>query len=264
MVSKNRFIIAEAGINHGGSLKKAFKLIDQAKTAGANAIKFQTFKAKEVCNDKDQTYTYRSQGKEITESMLEMFERYELPNEAWKILKEESKRVGIQFFSTPQNISDLQILLDIGVPAIKVGSDDFTNLPLLKSYSKTNLPLILSCGMSNLGEVYEALDTVGGLDGYPVILLLCTSQYPTPPEDTNLSRIKTLRHAFPGIPIGFSDHTLGIEAAQIFIILFLYLIIGTMFSSKKYYRCVFQIPVSLFIALVGIYWFFDRIGMPIF
>ena len=109
--------------------------------------------------------------------MLEMFERYELPHGAWKILKEESKRIGIQFFSTPQNISDLQILLDIGVPAIKVGSDDFTNLPLLKNYSKTNLPLILSCGMSNLGEVYEALDTVGGLDGYPVILLLCTSQY---------------------------------------------------------------------------------------
>ena len=208
------FIVGEAGINIM-VVEMALEMVREAKYAGCDAIKFQTFKADEVCNDKNQTYTYKSQGKEVCESMLEMFKRYELPKSAWKTIKEECIKENIQFFSTPQNTSDLDILLQVGVPAIKVGSDDFTNLPLLKSYAKTDLPLILSCGMSNLAEAYEAIDCIGGLDGYPVILLVCTSQYPTPPEDTNLTRIKTLQSAFPGIPIGFSDHTRGPLASSI-------------------------------------------------
>ena len=209
------YIVGEVGINHNGDLDRALEMINLAKSAGCDAVKFQTFKAREVCNNTEQTYTYKSQGVEITESMLEMFLRFELPHSAWPVIKKECEDIDIQFFSTPQNLSDLQILEEVGIPAIKVGSDDFTNLPLLRSYSETKLPLILSSGMSNLSEAYQALDCIGGLDGYPVILLVCTSQYPTPSEDVNLSRISSLQSTFPYIPIGFSDHTRGTLASSI-------------------------------------------------
>ncbi len=207
------FIVAEVGINHQGNLDQALEMIHVAKTAGCDAVKFQTFKAVEFVNDPSQLFTYWSQGNKITESMQAMFQRYELPKGAWEIIKAECSKVGIIFFSTPQNISDLDILLEVGVPAIKVGSDDLTNLPLLQRFSESGLPLILSAGMSNLAEIYQALEIVGGLDGYPVCLLVCTSQYPTPPEDANLARISVLRNSFPMIPIGFSDHTRGTLAS---------------------------------------------------
>lgn len=203
------FIVAEAGINHNGDLAKALEMVRVAREAGADAIKFQTFKAEEFVGDPKQSFTYRSQGQEVTESMLAMFRRYELPRNAWFAIKAECDRQGITFLSTPQNRSDLDLLLEIGVPAVKVGSDDFTNLPLLKSYATTGLPLILSCGMADMSEVHRALDVVGALDGYPTVLLLCTSQYPTPPADVNLRKLKTLRAAFPDLVLGFSDHTQG-------------------------------------------------------
>lgn len=209
------FIVAEAGINHNGELAKALEMVRVAKAAGVDAIKFQTFKAEEFVGDPAQTYTYRSQGREVTESMLEMFRRYELPREAWFALKTECERVGILFLSTPQNRSDLDLLMEIGVPAIKVGSDDFTNLPLLADYARTGLPMVLSCGMSDLAEVYKALETVGALDGYPTILLLCTSEYPTPPKDANLLKLCTLQAAFPMAVSGFSDHTQGPLASSL-------------------------------------------------
>jgi sialic acid synthase SpsE len=209
------FIIAEAGINHNGERDKAFAMIHAAKAAGANAVKFQTFKAAEFCGDPNQTYTYKSQGKEVTESMLVMFKRYELAREDWFAIREECDRTGIVFMSTPQNRSDLDLLMEIGIPAVKIGSDDFTNLPLLKSYAQTNLPIILSCGMADLGEVHRSLETVGALDGYPTVLLLCTSQYPTPPVDVNLRKLITLRAAFPNLTVGFSDHTQGPLASSL-------------------------------------------------
>jgi N,N'-diacetyllegionaminate synthase len=209
------FIIAEVGINHNGEIEKALAMVRVARGAGADAVKFQTFKAAEFVGDPAQTYTYRSQGKEITESMLAMFHRYELPREAWFAIKAECDRQRIVFLSTPQNRSDLDLLLEVGIPAVKVGSDDFTNLPLLKSYAATGLPLILSCGMADMAEVYRSLETVGALEGYPTILLLCTSQYPTPPEDVNLRKLPTLRAAFPGVTLGFSDHTQGPLASSI-------------------------------------------------
>jgi N,N'-diacetyllegionaminate synthase len=209
------YCIAEVGINHNGELSRAKHMIEVAKAAGADAVKFQTFKAEEFCGDPDQAFTYRSQGKSVTESMLSMFKRYEFPRETWRVIKAHCEAVGVTFFSTPQNPSDLDLLLEIGVPAVKIGSDDFTNLPLLRSYAKAGLPLILSCGMSDLAEVHQALDTVGWFDGYPVALLLCTSQYPTPPEDVNIVKLTTLQQAFPGLLVGFSDHTQGPLAAAL-------------------------------------------------
>ncbi|MEM4360382.1 MAG: N-acetylneuraminate synthase family protein, partial [Candidatus Bilamarchaeaceae archaeon] len=207
------FIIAEAGINHNGDLEIAIEMIKSAKRAGAHAIKFQTFKAEEFIADPNLMYTYKSQGKTVTEPMIEMFKRYEFSREQWFKIKEKCDEVGIIFLSTPQNISDLELLLEIGVPAIKVGSDDLTNLALLEKYSKTNLPLIISCGMATISEVCEALETIGTFDGYPTILLICTSEYPTPPEDANLLRISTAKNLFPDLIVGFSDHTRGCIAS---------------------------------------------------
>ncbi len=209
------FIVGEVGVNHNGELKKAFQMIEEAKKIGLNAIKFQTFKAKEFCGDPSQIYTYKSQGKEITEPMIEMFSRYEFANDEWGKIKEKCNSEGITFLSTPQNYSDLELLLKLRIDAIKVGSDDLTNLPLLKKYSSTNLPIILSSGMSTLDEISDALNTVGFFDGYPTILLVTTSQYPTPNKDVNLLKFHTLTEQFPDLPLGFSDHTIGNTAASI-------------------------------------------------
>lgn len=209
------FIIAEAGINHNGEMEKAFEMICIAKKSGADAIKFQTFKADQFISDPNLMFTYKSQGLEITESMLDMFRRYEFSEKEWYLIKKKCDEQGIMFLSTPQNTLDLEMLLKIGIPAIKVGSDDFNNLPLLKRYSQTGLPIILSIGMADLGEVYQSLSLVGTLDGYPIVLLLCTSQYPTPAADTNLRKLKTLSAAFPMTPMGFSDHTEGPLASSL-------------------------------------------------
>jgi len=209
------YCIAEVGINHNGDLDTAFRLIEVAKSAGADAVKFQTFKAEDFCGDPEQTFTYSSQGHTVTEPMLAMFQRYQFAPAQWHAIKAHCQAVGITFFSTPQNRPDLDLLLQIGVPAIKVGSDDFTNLPLLESYAAEDLPLILSCGMSDLAEVHQALESVGWFAGRPLALLLCTSQYPTPPGDVHLSRLTTLQQAFPGLTVGFSDHTQGPLAAAL-------------------------------------------------
>jgi N,N'-diacetyllegionaminate synthase len=209
------FIVAEAGINHNGELEKAFEMIMVAKEGNVDAIKFQTFKAKEFVGDPNLKYTYLSQGKEVTEPMLEMFERYEFSKDEWISIKRKCDREGIMFLSTPQNQTDLELLLELKVPAIKVGSDDFNNLMLLKDYASTGLPIIVSCGMSDLAEIHQALNYIGAYDGYPTILLLCTSQYPTPSEDVNLLKLRTLADTFPMIVLGFSDHTQGQLASSL-------------------------------------------------
>ena len=202
------FIIGEAGINHNGEIDKAFRMIEVAKDTGCNAVKFQTFKAEEFINDATLTYSYVSQGKEVTESQLEMFKRYEFTKDEWYKIKDYCDKQDIMFLSTPQNISDLNLLLEIGIPAIKVGSDDFNNIPLLKEYKKTKLPLILSCGMSYLHEIYNVLNIFE--NNYPLILMLCTSQYPTPYKDVNIAKLKTLEYWFGNkVILGFSDHTQG-------------------------------------------------------
>ena len=127
------FVVGEAGINHNGEINKALEMIEVAKKTGLNAIKFQTFKASEFIVDTTQTYTYKSQGKEITESMFEMFERCEFSKEEWHKIKRKCDQEKILFLSTPQNYSDLELLLDLDIKAIKVGSDDLINLPLLKT-----------------------------------------------------------------------------------------------------------------------------------
>lgn len=209
------FVIAEAGINHCGDLDKAFDMVRVAKQAGASAVKFQTYKAEEFVASPAATYTYTSQGQEITEPQLDMFKRYEFTPEQWVALRDHCQRTGIMFLSTAQNRSDLDLLLSLGLAAIKVGSDDFTNLPLLRDYASAGLPMMLSCGMADFADIHNALEAVGTFDGAPTALLLCISQYPAPPDEVNLARLATLKAAYPGLPIGFSDHTRGPLASSI-------------------------------------------------
>jgi N-acetylneuraminate synthase/N,N'-diacetyllegionaminate synthase len=145
--------------------------------------------------------------------MLEMFQRYELKAESWAEIKKYCDKRDIVFFSTPQNISDLQLLLPLDIPYIKVGSDDLTNIPLIENFSTHGIPLILSSGMSDAEKIEEALSAAGYYTGKPVALLVCTSLYPTEPAETNLLRLSTLREKYPDLCIGFSDHTQGNVAA---------------------------------------------------
>jgi len=209
------FIMAEAGINHNGDLERAFEMIRIAKNSGSTAIKFQTFSASEIVLDKNLVYTYQNNGKDVTESFFDIFRRCEFSNDEWQKIKNKCEEENILFLSTVQNPSDLKLLLDIGISAIKVGSDDFTTLPLLKEFTKTNLPIILSCGMANLEEISNTLETIGALNDYPAILMLTTSQYPTPDEDANIKKLQSLSKNFPKIELGYSDHTIGTTAVTL-------------------------------------------------
>lgn len=207
------FIIAEAGINHNGDIELAKKMILAAKEAKVDAVKFQTFYAKDFIQDRSVMYTYKSQGKEISEPIIDMFERAEFTRDEWVEIKEFCDNEGILFLSTPGNISDLELLMSIGVKAVKVGSDDFVNIPLIRRYSKENVPLLLSCGMATEDEIELTLKNAGYFTGKELCLFLCTSQYPTPPEDVNILKLKTLREKYPKLVLGLSDHTKGSIAA---------------------------------------------------
>lgn len=209
------FVIAEAGINHNGDVDLAIELIDLAAGSGADAVKFQTFHADQFCGDPDLTFTYKSQGREVTEPMREMFRRMELPDHAWKALSDHCATRGITFMTTPQDVADFELVRPLGLPAIKVGSDDLTNSWLLSRYAKSDLPMILSSGMAQASEIADALATVGWPGFREVAVLVCTSVYPAPPETANLGRITTLTSQFPGLTVGFSDHTQGDQAARI-------------------------------------------------
>lgn len=207
------FIIAEAGINHNGDINLAKKMILAAKEAGADAIKFQTFRTEEFIQDKEEMYTYQSQGSVVTESQYEMFKRTEFSEEEWMELKGFCDEQNIIFLSTVSGIDGLEMLLRIGVDAIKVGSDDFVNIPLLRKYEKYGLPMIVSCGMATEEEIAVTLKTLRVQDGHPVCLMLCTSEYPTPPRDVNARKLLTISEKFPGVILGLSDHTQGNTAA---------------------------------------------------
>ena len=209
------FIVAEAGINHNGDINKALKMITVAKNAGANAIKFQTFNTNEFILNKKLTYTYFSRGRKITKSQYDLFKKCELTINEWKKIRDKCIKEKIIFLSTPENISDLDLLLKLGIKAIKVSSDEMINYSLLKHFSKTKLPIILSTGMSSINEIKKALETIGVKSGYPTVLLLTTSEYPTKMENVNLLKLNSLKQLFPNTLLGFSDHSQGILASTL-------------------------------------------------
>lgn len=206
-------IVAEAGINHNGRIETAIDMIHCAYAAGCDAVKFATLKAAEFCNPAHKI-RYRYQGQIIEEREIDMFRRCELPDEAWACLKVEAQSLGIIFFSTPQNVSDLALLIEVGVPCVKVGSDDLTNHALIAAYASCGIPVILSTGMADPQDVIAAADVVQSI-GTPLMVLACTSEYPCPLESANVGRITTLRDLLPGVPIGYSDHTIGPMASTV-------------------------------------------------
>jgi N-acetylneuraminate synthase/N,N'-diacetyllegionaminate synthase len=202
------FIIAEAGANHNGDLALAKRLCLKAREIGCDSIKFQTFSAETFCADRTKTFTYRSQGKEVTESEFEMFKRLEFSQEQWAELMAYCDEIGIIFFTTIQDPPNLAMMLELGLKAIKVGSDDFNHVQNLKLYAQTGLPLIISKGMADIGEVDRVIRSVQPYTDQ-LAVLHCVSLYPTDAKFLNIRQITTLAALYPDIVWGFSDHSLG-------------------------------------------------------
>ncbi len=206
------YVIAEAGVNHNGDIGLAKKLIDMAADCGADAVKFQTFKAEESTGCTAEKAQYQKRNDPKQESQLEMIRRLELPFEEFAVLRDYCKERGIDFISTPDGTESLQCLLKLDVPLIKIGSTEVTNLLFLREVALAGKPMILSTGMSTLGEVERAVNIVTETGNDKLQLMHCTTDYPTQVEDVNLRAMVTLREAFK-LPAGYSDHTLGFEAA---------------------------------------------------
>lgn len=205
------FVIAEAGVNHNGDVDLACKLIDVAVEAGADAIKFQTFKAEESTSSSADKADYQKSEKD-SESQLEMIKKLELPFEAFDVLKAYAERKKLVFISTPDGKESLDYLVGMGVDLLKIGSTEVTNIPFLKEFARTDIPLILSTGMSTLEEVKSAIEVLQKENRKKIMLMHCTTSYPTDYEDVNLLAMVTMAKEF-GLDVGLSDHTMTKEAA---------------------------------------------------
>jgi N,N'-diacetyllegionaminate synthase len=206
------FIIAEAGVNHNGSIELARELIDVAVQAQADAVKFQTFKPEKVCSPLAPKATYQLQTTCTEESQLEMTKKLQLPFGAFRELQSYCKSKNILFLSTPFDYESADFLAKLEVPAFKIPSGEITNLPLVEHIARKRRPLIVSTGMSALDEVGKAVTTIRGAGNNELVLLHCVSNYPAQPTSVNLRAMCTLAEVF-GVPIGYSDHTRGIEVA---------------------------------------------------
>lgn len=206
------FVIAEAGVNHNGDLKMACSLIDVAVEAGADAVKFQTFVAERLATPDAPKAAYQLAATQHRESQLEMLRRLELSPDAHRELQSYCREREIIFLSTPFDEQAADFLDDLGVPAFKISSGDLTNSPLLEHVARKGKPVILSTGMSELSELIEAVSVLNSAGCETPILLHCVSNYPANPADVNLRAMQTMRSAFD-VPVGFSDHTEGIDVA---------------------------------------------------
>jgi len=211
MLPDHVFVIAEIGVNHNGDVKIAEKMIGAAAEAGADAVKFQTFNARRAISSvaPKARYQIANTGNAI-ESQQDMVARYELSREDHVALKRVAENLGLIFFSKPSDLGSADLLESLGVGLYKIGSGDINNLPLIKHVARKNKPIILSTGTANIGEVHQALATIESVSSQDVYLLHCTTEYPCPISDVNLHAMLTLRTTF-GKPVGYSDHTMGIE-----------------------------------------------------
>ena len=203
------FIIAEAGVNHNGSFDLACKLVDEAKKAGVDCIKFQTFKAEKMVSKvaKKADYQKATTG---DSSQLKMLKKLELSFEEFRSLKEYCDNKGILFLSTPFDIDSIEFLDSMNMPFWKIPSGEVTNLPYLIALARTKKPIIMSTGMCDIEEIRETIKVLKENGSGEIKLLHCNTEYPTPFEDVNLRAMDTLRREF-GLEVGYSDHTNGIE-----------------------------------------------------
>lgn len=209
---KQTLIIAEAGVNHNGSMEIAKKLIDAAVDAGVDYVKFQTFKAEKLVSKSAKKAAYQVENTGNDDSQFEMIKKLELDKEKHDILIDYCNQKGIKFLSTAFDHDSVDLLEDLGIDLYKVPSGEITNKPFLQKIASKNKPIILSTGMADIGEIEDALDVLyeSGIDRSEVIVLHCNTEYPTPIEDVNLSAMNTIADTFK-VQIGYSDHTLGIE-----------------------------------------------------
>jgi N-acetylneuraminate synthase len=206
------FFIAEAGVNHNGNMETAFRLIDAAVDAGADAVKFQTFKAEKMISPMAPKAKYQQNMTGKNETQLEMVKNLELSYGQFQKLFDYCKQQGILFLSTPFEEESADFLDSLGVAAFKVPSGEITNLPFLKHLARKGKPMIVSTGMAYLGEVEAAVRTIEVTDNHAFALLHCVSNYPANPADINLRAMQTMACAF-NVPVGYSDHTLGVEVS---------------------------------------------------
>jgi N-acetylneuraminate synthase len=206
------FIIAEAGVNHNGDLNLAHRLIDVAVQAGADAIKFQTFNAERLATADAQKAAYQLATTNSGESQFEMLQRLELDADGHRTLIAHCRDKHILFLSTPFDEASADLLEQLGVPAFKTPSGEITNLPYLSHLARKNKPMIISTGMAFLGEVETAVRTIETAGNHTFALLHCVSNYPANPAETNLRAMQTMARAF-NVPVGYSDHTPGIEVS---------------------------------------------------
>ncbi len=206
------FVIAEAGVNHNGSLELAKRLVDAAADAGADAVKFQTFKAAKLISAVAPKAAYQKQTTGVAEPQLGMVRRLEIPPVMTREVAAHAATRGIIFLSTAFDEESVDLLHDLGVPAFKIGSGDLTALPFLEFVALKQKPVILSTGMSYLEEVQSAVKTLLASGCSDLALLHCVSSYPANPEAANLAAMKTLKDTF-NVPVGFSDHFLHNEVA---------------------------------------------------
>jgi len=210
---KNKtFIIAEAGVNHNGSLEIAKKMVDVAKESGADAIKFQTFKAENLVSKFAPKAEYQELTTNKNKSQLEMLKMLELSNSKFVELFNYCNDNDILFLSSPFDVDSAKFLNNLGMNIFKIPSGEITNYPLLKEIGSYGKNIIMSTGMADLGEIEDALNVLvaSGTSLERIVVLQCNTEYPTPYEDVNLKAMLTIREAFK-IDVGYSDHTLGIE-----------------------------------------------------
>lgn len=206
------FMVAEAGVNHNGDLALALRLVDVAAEAGADAVKFQTFRSAALASRNSPKAAYQRESTGAGEGQQEMLARLELTLEQQAEIQQHCAKRGILFFSTPFEEVSADALDTLGVPLFKLPSGEITNLPFLRHVASKRKPIILSTGMSTLVEVAEAVAAIRAAGDPPLALLHCVSAYPAPAAEANLRAMDTLRERF-GCAVGLSDHTLGIEVA---------------------------------------------------
>jgi N-acetylneuraminate synthase len=206
------FIIAEAGVNHNGSLDIAKKLVDASKNAGADAVKFQTFKSEDLVTGKVEIAGYQKKNIGKTQKQIEMLKKLELRNDEFTELKKHCDKRGIMFLSTPHTEEAIDFL-EMLVPAYKIASGDITNFPFLKKIAKKRKPIILSTGMADMVEVTDAVREIKKYNRN-IILLHCTTSYPCPVEDVNLRAMKSIRKE-TDLFVRYSDHTEGIWVSSL-------------------------------------------------
>lgn len=203
-------IIAEAGVNHNGNFELAKQLVDKAVEAGADIVKFQTCKAENVISRYADKAEYQKETTGVNDSQLDMVRKLMLTYEEYGQLKEYCDQKGITFLSTAFDLPSVDYLHSIGMKLWKIPSGEITNLPLLIKIAKLHEPIIMSTGMSELSEVEDAVKVLKENGASDITLLHCTTEYPAPYEDVNLKAMETMRNTF-GLPVGYSDHTKGIE-----------------------------------------------------